>query len=499
MTKLAKAEFTVSTNPAKIINPWNIKSTVNDPMDFDDFVAIVNKCRFFYKKDPLTATTINKLVEIGINDLSFSKNGLSDNEFRVFTGLKQELLQFSEDMALEFLISGLVVPEIKYIVKSKDTIKRLGVKKYEFLTLPDAMWLRDPCSIEIYKTMIQSKPTYYVVIPDETIYFITNKGKYPDGREDIKLYEWLKAYYPLFVMEVEEGKTRILLENDYIIRRKVLQDSPYPISFLSSALDILDHKRNLRKADYSIAAKVTGAILHIKIGSDEFPLTEEEEDTDRLTALRNQLYWRNTQTNNIESIFQLFTDHTVELNWVFPNVEMLLSETKYKEVNQEIIFALGFPRTLISGESERSNAADPEYASIAPVKTMENFRNKILNVLNNIVYEIATRNGFSSVPDISFKPINLYDFQTFLQALQILLDTGSLSRESLGNIFGYSFKDELEKRAEEQKLLEESGVPEFQPTPNSRAPEIPGNTGEQTNNQPKKTTTKKKEAVLKER
>jgi hypothetical protein len=483
----SRAEFIYAENPAKIVNPWNVKSTNAPVITQVEFSTLINKCRFYYKKDALTSTTINKLIEIGINDLELVKNGLSDNEFRIFTGLKQQLLEFSEDMALEFLLSGLVVPEFKYIVKSKDDVKRLGVKKYESLLLPDSLWLRDPTTIEIKKTILSNKPSYYVIIPDEVRYFILHKGTYQDGTEDKKLFAWLEAYYPKFVADVEAGKLKVILENPNIIRRRVVQDSPYPVPYLSAALDILEHKRNLRKADYSIVTKVISAILHVKIGSDDFPMTDSEEDTQRLEDVKNQLMWRNTTSNTIENIFQFFSDHTIDLKWVFPNVELLLNEGKYKEVNQELIFALGFPRTLIAGESERSNASDPQYAAIAPVKTMENFRNKILGVLRQVVYDISTKNNLTSVPEIEFKPINLFDFATYLSALQVLLDTGSLSRTSLAKVFGYSFEDELELRSEEQKALEASGVPEFQPTPNSRAPEI-GPTGPA----PRNTTQSKK-------
>jgi len=470
-TRLSVAQSTTE-NPYRIVNPWNVKPSTAPAIDQAKYVDLVNKCRFYYRNDPIAATTINKIVEIAINDIELSKNGLSENEFRIFQGIKQELLDFAEEMALEFLISGLVVPEIKYVPKSKEEIKRLGLKKYESFILPESFWLRDPCSIEIMKTFVSSKPIYFVLIPDELIYFINHKGTYPDGTEEKTLYTWLLANYPKFVTDIESGKTKVRLDNDLIIRRRVLQDSPYPTPYLYPALDILEHKRNIRRADYSIVVKVLSAILHVKIGSDEFPMTESEEDANRLYDIRQALTWRNTSLNTIENIFQLFTDHTTELKWVFPDVNLLLNDSKYREVNQEIIFALGFPRTLISGESERSNASDPEYAAISPVKMMENFRSKILSVLKQIVYEISNRNGLTSTPGISFKPINLYDFRTFLSGLQMLLDSGSLSRETLDTIFGFDFKDELEKRASEQKLLKESGVPEFQPTPNSRQPDI---------------------------
>lgn len=474
-----KAAFVYAENPAQIVNPWSTKSTAKQNIDQVQFAKMVGQCRFYYRKDALTSATINKLVEIGINDLELAKNGLSDNEFRMFLGIKQQLLDFAEEMAFEYLLSGLVVPEFKYVAKGKDDVNRLGVKKHDSLILPDSLWLRDPVSINIRKTILSNKPSYYVIIPDDLKYFIDTKGRYPDGTSDKKLYEWLKAYYPKFVTDVEKGESEVLIENPNIIRRRPIQDSPFPTPYLASALDILEHKRNIRKADYSVVTKVISSILHVKVGSDEFPLTEAEEDEDRLEQIKYQLQWRENNYSTIENIFQFFSDHTVDLKWVFPDTNMLLNDAKYKEVNQELIFALGFPRTLIAGESERSNASDPEYAAIAPVKTMESFRKKILTVLRQVLYDLSTQNGFSAVPEIDFSPINLYDFGTYLDALKTLLDTGSLSRTSFAKLFGYNFKDELELRSDEQRALEDSGVPEFQPTPNSREPNINNNTSKE--------------------
>src|SRR5215213_7609129 len=111
---------------------------------YEDYVKTVNHCKFFYKAEPLVATVVDKLVEIGINDLTFSKNNLSENEFRVFTAFKPQLLEFAEQMATEYLLSGLVVPEVSFASVDKDFIFSLGVKKYTSLNLPDSMWVRDP-------------------------------------------------------------------------------------------------------------------------------------------------------------------------------------------------------------------------------------------------------------------------------------------------------------------------------------------------------------------
>jgi hypothetical protein len=283
------------------------------------------------------------------------------------------------------------------------------------------------------------------------------------------------------------------LNNKFVIRRRVGTESVYPTQYLSSAVDILEHKRNLRRTDYSVANKVLSAILQVKVGDKDFPMTDSEEDKKYMDGLREQLLWRNRQNNDVENIFQLFTSHVVELKWIFPDISILLNDTKYQEINQEILFALGFPRILISGETERSGAGDQEFASLAPIKTMDNFREKILRVIKEIVYQVSKKNKFDSIPEVEFEPINFHKFDVYITALSKLFDSGGLSRDSLADVLGYNFDDEVEKRAEEQKKVEVFNVPAFGENPNSRPPSNTVNNGSATPKpQPKAQNTTKK-------
>src|SRR5512146_3237504 len=130
LNKLTKAGFTVPVYTTD--NPWSPDDVDRmESMDSKEYAEVVKACRFFYKRDPLIATTINKMVEIGINELVFHKNGLSDNELRIFTGISGKLQEFAESMAMEYLLSGLVIPEITYGTVTKETLKDYGIKKYE--------------------------------------------------------------------------------------------------------------------------------------------------------------------------------------------------------------------------------------------------------------------------------------------------------------------------------------------------------------------------------
>lgn len=461
---IAFAELLEKTN-----NPWTevpkFKTTVNN---YNDYIKTLDHCRFFYRTDTLVSTVIDKLVQIGITDISIAKGKLTDNEYRVFTSIKSKLVEFAEQMATEYLISGLVVPEIGYNKVSKDFIFSLGIKKYNSLVLPDSMWVRDSRSVKIKTSLLGDKPTYFVKVPEGLAAFLKSGGKYPDGTEDKELYDLLKKFYPDFVRDVLAGKTEMKLENDLVFRRKYTSDNPYPISYVAASLESLHHKRKLRRMDYSIIDKIISAIMHVKVGSDEFPITESDEDQEFIDGLRNELRMRGRNEDVLERIFQLITNHTVDISWVFPDTATLLNAEKYNDINQEILFGLGFPRLLISGEAFRSGTSDPEIATLSPIKTAEEFRRKILEVFKSICTEISKRNGFNSVPEIQFKAINLTKFADFLQYLSKLYETSAISRTTLGNEFGYNFKAEVDLLGEEKELLKEKGLSEFGATPNSK-------------------------------
>jgi len=458
--KLQKAESSMMAQAAST-NVWkDSKSYINkvvDKVSYDDQVSL---CRFFYKTEPLVSTVINKLVEIGINDIIISKAGLSDNEFRVFTALKPRLLEFSETIAQELLLSGLVVPEIGYGPVDKDEISELGIKKYTTLIFPTSMWVRDPKTIKINSSVMSDSPTYSVIIPSDTIIFIKSGGVYSDGTKDKALYDELKTYYPDFVKRVLAGETTFVIDNKLVVRRKYLTDNPYPIPYISSILDALQHKRRMRRMDYSIMDKVISAIMHIKVGSDEFPVTSSEEDKEVFAELRNQLTLRFQSDQNLERIFQLITNHTVEINWVFPEMAMLSDTGRYDDINEEILFGLGFPRILITGEAAKSGTSNSEIAVMSPVKTMEILRRKILKILKDICKTVAEENNFKS-PDVKFKALNLHSFAEFLKGLDALYKMSGVSRTSVGEYLGYDFIEEADKLEIEEKLIEEKGLSEF--------------------------------------
>lgn len=478
--KLANASFMNMSVGYGQDNPWAYTQIDKlEDIDEKEFRKLVAACRFFYRHDPIVSTVLNKMIDIGITDLRFKKTKLSANEIRIVESMIEDLELFAENMALEYLISGLVVPEVEYGVVSKDEMQPYGIKKYSRLILPQSLWLRDPTTIKINSALVDT-PSYFVEIPENIRFFIMNGGVYPDGTEDKELYARLAEHYPEFVAKVKNGEKYVLLENDLIFRRRYTTDSPYPIPYLNSVIESLRHKRNIKRMDYAIAARVIGAIQLFKLGSDDFPVTQDQDE--QFEAIKEQMTYRYSGGRDIERIFQLFANHTLSIEWIMPDVAALLDDTKYKDVNNSIVLGLGFPRILMTGETERTGTSDHEFATMSPIKTMDRFRHRIETVLNKIITKVFEENNLKGTTEIEFEPINMHNFTDFITALTKLYETGNLSREEFADAFGYDIEEEFSKISEEKDLMSKYDIEEFPAQPFTPQANVPNNSTNKDNN-----------------
>lgn len=464
-----------SPSPAFPENPWitdavdKLGGFYTSSQEHKNFRNLVGDCRFYYRRDAMASSVVNKMIEIAFNGIRISQGNLSDNQFKLFEYIKEDVEDFVEACALEYLMSGLLIPEIEFAPLTKRALSELGIKRYTSLKAPKSMWLWDPNTIIIRRPPIGSEESIFVEIDDKLVAFIKNKGIYPNGEEDKELYNEIVKLYPAFIQAIRKGETRFKLDTPDIIKRRVMIDSPYPIPFLSPALESLKHKRNLRRMDYSLASRAIGAIQHFKVGNDEFPVIEGDDDV--ITDIKNQMFYRNTAGTYIERIFQLFTNHTVEIDWVIPPLDVLVDAQKYEEINLDILQAMGFPKILITGEVQRTGTTDADIAILSPLKTMEFIRRKLIRVVRRIFFETSEQNGFADVPEVDFNPINLVGFKDYIAGLKILYESGNLSRYEYADFFGKNFEISMKQLVEDNKLIEDLDLTEFAPLPNSRVPE----------------------------
>lgn len=489
-----EAKVAVSSEPTKV-NPRHIAvAAVYDPKEISslwgsnsaglkpDKMGVSDKwtdqlalCRFFAKFDPIASGAISKIVEIGFNDLYIRKGLCSDEEFQVYLESRDDVIESLQVAAREYLTSGLLVPEITWEeVPGKEIgIKNKPNKKY---LLPESIWLRDPGKIELKVSPVPTKARVYIKISSEDISFIKNKGKYSDGTEDKDLYKQLAKDYPEFVKKVQsENVSSIPLKDAFIIRRNVSSGDTYPTPYLLSAMESLMHKRNLKKMDYSIAARVTSAIQIIKLGNDAFPLTEDDQPV--IDELRSQMLWRGLP-NNQERVFQLFGNHTLDISWVQPDTQALLNEGKYASVNNDILHALGLPNMIITGESSRSGSGSAEFIMLPPTEMIKSIRDAFVPFLEYIVKSIKERNNFKNTPLINFPPPKLYDPTKLATIGEKYFQNGVISKTTWAALGGFNFQEETMLISDDNELIQEMGLQDRPNVPyeSPNSPNQPKNT-----------------------
>lgn len=430
-------------------NPWTSSLFPSSEFQVDRFQMpsewhkVVQLCYYFYEREGLVKSVIDKQVEISMNGLNILSDKMDNEIKKLFEYVMIKLMEFLSIAATEYYISGLVVPEVVWGILTKE-VSGLS-KDYE---IPVDIWIRDPSQVELKSTPLPNHIIPIWKVPDEDIVFIKGKGKYSDGTEDVETFDLLKESFPEFVKDVTAGKTSFVLNGRHVIRRKPLLRNPYPIPYLMSALELLIHKRNLRAMDYAMISRVINAILHVKVGNDTFPLTVEDDDI--IEELQNQ-FNRNRNVNNQERVFQFFTNHTVEISWIIPPLDSLLNSGKYFEINQEILYSLGFPKFLVTGEKDKSNTGSSSSALLSPVNSMTSVRTEFALFLSSIFIELSTRNNFSEVPTVSFAPLNLVELSELIQLSLSLESSGVISKTSLAKLAGFDFESEQMLRKDEKE------------------------------------------------
>lgn len=414
----------------------------------------LRECRYFYKFDPTASAVINRMADMAVTKLRNRRMYCDDEEFFFYQGLAERLMPLLQVCALEYLISGMVIPDYgEGRVMGNRLHPKLGRKRYK---VPDPLWVRNPEHITLKRLSASINRSVYLDIPPDEIHFITNEGKYPDGREDLARYQELVQNFPEYVSAVRRGVRAIQLKNARPVLRKPVTYYDYPQPFLVPALAALKHKTRIKQMDYTIATRAIEAIRHVKAGDKDFPLTEDDTS---LEDIKSQL--RAREYNGIaETIYTLFTNHTVSVEWVFPPLDALLNDAKYVEPNADIFLALGFPRVLLVGESNRSNAGQASTSIQGPVSTLNEFRTKILAWIKELYWEYADLNGFKNIPEPTFSPISLADVSSLVQYAIEAAKIGVLSKTAIAQMFGSDYETEAEQTRFELADGSPSAIPE---------------------------------------
>lgn len=446
----------LGTSPEKLIVP-------------KEYHTVARMCYDFYQRGGMVSTIINRLAEFTVTEIRNGQRETTDEMNTYFEAIMNEqpsrMLRFLRTAALEYLLSGMVLPRVDWVPKTgKEVHPKLKPNKTYYFPQCD---LYPPLLVEA-KWAGWGTKTYWLKLPDKDVRLIRSGG----GRikENQAKYQAWEKNYPSFVQDIKNGSDSIQIKDVDPILRKEISVSPYPTPYLFPVLEPLIFKQHLRRMDFAVAARVINAILLVQEGDKDFPLTDENQGN--LTELKNQIAGRAGNPALMERLFFLFSNHTTKLTWIQPDVQAMLNQEKYVEVNKELAEGMGFTSVLLTGESRQAQASEISTYAIQP--QMEEFRSMALEWLIGVYRKGADLNNFSmqKLPAPTWKPIRLQDFvktaATFAQAFK----EGNISRTTRAESVGTDFETETELMRDEAQLMK--GLPAYQPTPYSPPPPIMG-------------------------
>jgi hypothetical protein len=442
--KLARASQQWTT----LSQPAIVPGLVDDPSNpkLLPYHECIKSCRFFYRRDPIASTVVNRIAEISatrlVNKRSplLSNGDVPDDVMEVYNVVAKRIQPYVKLIILSYLLDGMAIPQYELVKYMGNRVsEKLGRTRY---VLPEGLWLRSAEHIELQPTLFGGVPQAYLRIPPDDVTFIQNEGIWANGLIDREAYDNLVKQFPDYVALVKQGVYLVPFRG-YVIYRNLLPGNRYPIPFLEAAIDPLNHKRYLKQMDRAVASRAIEAFRHVKVGNDEYPADDED-----IQATQDAL----NQKSAVDRVYNLFTNHTIEIEWVVPPLDTLLDDTKYSEANADIFFALGFPRILTVGETEKSNSADNKIAALGVLSSMQHIQKDILQWVEHMYKDIALENAFTRIPTPTFSPINIADIAQLLQYARDMLELEVLSKDTVAGLYGADYDTERMQQEYEASL-----------------------------------------------
>lgn len=308
-------------------------------------------------------------------------------------------------------------------------------KKWSKGYIPIAYTILNPLNIEIEGSLLFND-TKVTLTPSDELKKMLQKQQSElttDEKEIIKLLpsDFKKA--------VSEGGG-IPLESEYIgaVDYRKMPYERYPRPRGVKAFEAIAYKNSLRQADLSTLDGITNYILKITVGNDEYPVT----DSAQLAAVANLF-------DTTSKSFDVVYNHTLQIEKIVsPEIESILGQDKYLQVNEDITGALAFPRALIDG-SKDLNQGSASLLARTLVEEICYARSQVERWIYNEYREIAESQGFDRFPKVRWDNTILKDIILYMSTVSSLVDRRMLSYRTALEQLGFEFNNELANLTEE--------------------------------------------------
>jgi hypothetical protein len=207
--------------------------------------------------------------------------------------------------------------------------------------------------------------------------------------------------------------------------------------------DSLEYKKTLRQADLSTLDGITNYILKITIGNDEYPVVTQEE----LEAV-SQLF------NTPGKSFDVVWNHTLQVEKIVsPEIEAILGQEKYAQVNDDISAGLAVSRALIDGTGDL-NVAQAQLVIKGIQEELDYARRQVTRWIYREYQQIAEAMGFERFPKIRWDDGVLKDTIMYMNIISQLVDRRMISYETALEELGFDYPNELSNMETEFDLVD---------------------------------------------
>jgi hypothetical protein len=194
------------------------------------------------------------------------------------------------------------------------------------------------------------------------------------------------------------------------------------------------------------------SIIHVKCGDKD-----------------NQKMWDATKIKEMHDLIvnrppgQAFitTRYDVSINSVKIDLNDMFDAKKFQECNSDILNFMGIPIAFVPTQSGDSNNS-VVIVSLKPLEQSIKTDREIFEEFLQVYFEqVNERNGFSEMPIIEYKHINVRGDAELIKELQFLKDSGVLSFEKICLEFDYDY-DEVMKEKENDWNKRDIQAPTFE-------------------------------------
>ncbi|NJO59151.1 MAG: hypothetical protein HC836_12690 [Richelia sp. RM2_1_2] len=422
------------------------------PFDFDGTsLGAANKielCQKAYYNFGLLRNTIDIMSELA-NSQIFIEKGDKNTRHLVKNWLKAiNIWKVKDQFFREYFRSGNVFFysfKGKIDINSSNKLKEIYGKEIE--DIPLRYILLNPADIRVTASSSFVEADYHKVLN----YYELSRLRHPKTEIDKKTFESLPKEIQEQIQTEMVPYLRLEPSNLNVIFYKKQDYEPFAIPFAWPVLEDINAKIELKRIDMAVARTAERALLLITAGAKEEDGGVNPKTISQLQSLFSS-----------ESVIRtLIADYTVKGQWILPDLNKILTEEKYKQIDKDIATALN--ALFFNSEEKFANINIKVQVFIERLNEARNaFLEEFLNPeIENLCKKVRAQN----VPVIKFENISLKDEVQYIRVFTRMAELGIITPDQLMEAIDNGRLPSTSEQIEEgqQKFIEQKEKGYFRP------------------------------------